>query len=77
MKVQATVLVTLQATSLANAGEILDDVLTRAHKRDDMDVRRVEIVSPPAERAVTLPSVPSAGGSLHESPVSSHARDGS
>jgi hypothetical protein len=76
MKVQATVSVTLQAKSLANAGEILDDVLTRAQERDDVDVRRVEIASPPAERAVTLPSVPSAGGSVHEGPASNHARNG-
>jgi hypothetical protein len=43
MKVQATVLLTFQAKSLAEAGAVLDDVLTRARERDDVDVGRVEV----------------------------------
>jgi hypothetical protein len=58
MKVQATVLLTLQAKSLAEAGAILDDVLTRGRERDDVDVGRVEVTTPPADRGVTLPRVP-------------------
>jgi transposase-like protein len=57
MKVQATVVRTFQAKSLAEAGAVLDDVLARARERDDVDVGRVEILSPPGDRAVTLPPV--------------------
>jgi hypothetical protein len=57
MKVQATVLLTFQARSLAEAGSVLDDVLARARDHEDVDVRRVELESPPADRGVTLPSV--------------------
>ena len=62
MKVQASVLLTFQAKSLADAGAILDDVLGRARQRDDVDLGRVEISSPPADRAVTLPPVSTATG---------------
>lgn len=62
MKVQATVLLTFQAKSLAEAGAVLDDVLTRARERDDVDVGRVEAATPPAEVPVTLPpAVPATG----------------
>jgi hypothetical protein len=57
MKVQATVLLAFQAKSLAEAGAVLDDVLVRARDRDDVDVGRVELLSPPGDRAVTLPPV--------------------
>jgi hypothetical protein len=57
MKVQATVLLAFQAKSLAEAGAVLDDVLARARERDDVDVGRVELLSPPGDRAVTLPPV--------------------
>jgi hypothetical protein len=57
MKVQATVLLSFQATSLADAGAVLDDVLERARERDDVDVGRVELLSPPGDRTVTLPPV--------------------
>lgn len=58
MKVQTTVLLTFQAKTLAEAGAVLDDVLTRARERGDVDVGRVELASPPGDRAVTLPPVP-------------------
>jgi hypothetical protein len=57
MKVQATVLLSFQAKSLAEAGAVLDDILGRARERDDVDVGRVELLSPPGDRAVTLPPV--------------------
>jgi len=62
MKVQATVLLTFQARSHAEAGAVLDDVLAPARERDDVDVGRVEVVSPPGDRAVTLPPLPAAAG---------------
>jgi hypothetical protein len=57
MKVQATVLLNFQAKTLAEAGAVLDDVLARAHQRNDVDVGGVELVSPPGDRGVTLPPV--------------------
>jgi hypothetical protein len=57
MKVQATVLISFQATSLAEAGAVMDDVLARARDRDDVDVRSIELLTPPGERSVTLPPV--------------------
>jgi hypothetical protein len=68
MKVQATVLLTFQAKSLAEAGAVLDDVLTRAQERDDVDVGRVEVASPPGDRAVTLPPVPAGTGYVPQVP---------
>jgi hypothetical protein len=74
MKVQATVLLTLQAKSLAEAGAILDDVLTRGRERDDVDVGRVEVTTPPADRGVTLPRVPA--GTAYPPHVPPRARFG-
>ncbi|HEX8856630.1 MAG TPA: hypothetical protein VF752_13620 [Thermoleophilaceae bacterium] len=55
MKVQATVLLTFQAGSLAGAGSILDDVLERARERDDVEVGQVSVATPPGAAPVTLP----------------------
>jgi hypothetical protein len=77
MKVQATVLLTFQAKSLAEAGAVLDDVLTRARERDDVDVGRVEVASPPADRAVTLPPVPAAAGYAPQVPPPTTSGHGS
>jgi hypothetical protein len=57
VKVQATFLIGFQASSLAEAGAVLDDVLARARERDDVDVGRVEVLTPPGDRSVTLPPV--------------------
>jgi hypothetical protein len=57
MKVQATVVLGFQASSLSDAGAVLDDVLARARERDDVDVGSIEVLSPPGDRAVTLPPV--------------------
>ena len=59
MKVQATVVLTFQARSLGDAGTLLDDVLERARERDDVNVGQVEVLTPPGDRIVTLPAVPS------------------
>ena len=37
---------TFQATTLAEAGALLDDVLGRARERDDLDVGRIELCCP-------------------------------
>jgi hypothetical protein len=39
--------------SLADAGAAVDDVLAR--ERQDVDVARVEVVSPAGDRSMTLP----------------------
>jgi hypothetical protein len=57
MKAQATVVLTFQAKTLAEAGAVLDDVLGRARDRDDVDVGHVELVCPPGDHLVTLPPV--------------------
>jgi hypothetical protein len=62
MKVQATLVLTFQAKSLEHAGAVLDHVLARAWARDDVDVGRVEVVSPPGDRVVTLPPLPAVTG---------------
>jgi hypothetical protein len=77
MKVQATVLLTFQAKSLAQAGAVLDDVLTRARERDDVEVGRVEIASPPADRMVTLPPVSAAAGYPPQTPPQTTSENGS
>jgi hypothetical protein len=77
VKVQATVLLTFQARSLAEAGAVLDDVLTRARERDDVDVGRVEVASPPADRAVTLPPVPATTGYAPRVPPRTTSGNGS
>jgi hypothetical protein len=75
MKVQANVLLSFQARTFEEVGAVLDDVLERARERDDVDVGRVELASPPGERAVTLPPVPSPTGYAPGVP-SSDARTG-
>jgi hypothetical protein len=77
MKVQATVLLTFQAKSLAEAGAVLDEVLTRARERDDIDIGRVEVASPPGDRAVTLPPVPAAAGYAPQVPPPGSLGNGS
>ena len=62
MKVQATVLLSFQAKTFAEAGTVLDDVLARARERDDVDVGRVDLASPPGDRIVTLPPVSAPSG---------------
>ena len=61
MKVQATVVMTFQARSLEDAGAVLDDLLERARERDDVDIGRVEVATPPGDRPVVLPPVAAPG----------------
>jgi hypothetical protein len=73
MKVQATVLLSFQAKTFEEAGALLDEVLGPARERDDVDVGRVDVASPPGDRIVTLPpvSTPAAGASPFPSSASS------
>ena len=74
MKVQATVLLRFQAKTLAEAGALLDDVLARARERDDVDIGRVEVASPPSDRPVTLPPVSAPVGYAPPVPPSTDGR---
>jgi hypothetical protein len=62
MKLQATVVLTLQAGSLEEAGAVLDDVLARAHERDDVDVGGIDVTTPPGRTPVSLPDVSTPSG---------------
>ena len=55
MKLEATIVLSLQAPSLAQAGETLDDVLRRAAERNDVDVQSVLVQTPTGRGPVTLP----------------------
>jgi hypothetical protein len=57
MKVQASIVLSFQAKTLTDAGAVLDDVLARAREREDVDLTAVELISPPADRQVTLPPI--------------------
>ena len=76
MKVQATVVLAFQAKTLADAGAVMEDVLARARERNDVGVEGVEILSPPGEPRVTLPSPPMAIGFERSIPPSSPATNG-
>jgi hypothetical protein len=70
MKVQATVLLSFQAKTFEEAGTLLDDVLARAREREDVDVGRVDVASPPGDRVVTLPPVSAPAAPHIPSPAS-------
>lgn len=59
MKLEATIVLSLQAPNLAEAGQILDDVLRRAAERSDVGVRSVLVQTPTGAGTVTLPQPPS------------------
>jgi hypothetical protein len=77
MKVQATVVVSFQAKTLGEAGNLMDDVLGRARERDDVDIGSVELGSPPGDRVVTLPPVSAPVGYAPDVPSSAKAETGS
>jgi hypothetical protein len=76
MKVQATVVFTFQAKTLADAGAVMDDLLARARERDDVEVGGVEIISPPGEHLVTLPAPTPAPGFGRSAPPPPPVRNG-
>jgi hypothetical protein len=57
MKIQATVVLKLQASSLSEAGAVLDEVLGRARERDEVDIGQVTVTTPPGAAPVSLPAV--------------------
>jgi hypothetical protein len=77
MKVQVSIVLSFQAKTLTEAGAVLDDVLTRARAREDVDVGAVELTSPPRDRLVTLPPVPASGHAGPGVPVTGNVGNGS
>ena len=57
MKLEATIVLSYRADSLAEAGNALDDVLRRAYERDDVDVMSVQLNTPVKAGPVNLPQV--------------------
>jgi hypothetical protein len=57
VKLQATIVVSYRADSLAEAGDKLDDVLHRARQRDDIEIESIELHTPVSAGPVTLPRV--------------------
>jgi hypothetical protein len=57
MKLQATIVISYRADSLADAGGVLDEVLDRARGRDDVDIESIELGTPASAGPVSLPYV--------------------
>jgi hypothetical protein len=57
MKLEATIVVSYRADSLAEAGDKLDDVLRRARERDDIELESIELHTPVTAGPVSLPRV--------------------
>jgi hypothetical protein len=58
MKVEASVVFRFQSSSLAETGALLDEILGRAHEREDIEVEQINVMTPPGSTPVSLP-VPS------------------
>ena len=57
MKLQATIVLSYRADSFGDAGDALDDVLRRAHERDDVEIESVEVGTPVSAGPVSLPHI--------------------
>jgi hypothetical protein len=55
MKLTATIVLSLQARSLAEAGTTLDELLTPARAHEHVDIRSVDLQTPSGAPPVTLP----------------------
>jgi hypothetical protein len=61
MKVEASVVFRFQSSSLAEAGALLDEVLRRAHERDDIGIEQINVMTPPGSAPVSLPALSTPG----------------
>jgi hypothetical protein len=59
MKLEATIVVSYRADSLAEAGDKLDDILRRAREREDIEVENIQLNTPVTAGPVSLPRVES------------------
>jgi hypothetical protein len=57
MKFEATIVVTIHAQTVSEAGAMVDDVLHGAKMRDGVEVQSVDVRTPVNSRPVTLPQV--------------------
>jgi hypothetical protein len=55
MKLTATIVFSLEARSLAEAGATLDELLTPASAHEDIDIRSVDLQTPSNALPVPLP----------------------
>lgn len=55
MKLTATIVLSLQARTLAEAGAKLDELLTPARAHEGIEIRSVDLQTPSAGPPVTLP----------------------
>jgi hypothetical protein len=60
MKFEATIVMTLHAYSVSEAGAMVDDVLHSANVRDGVEVRSVDVHTPVGAGQVALPQVTAA-----------------
>lgn len=67
MKVEASVVFRFQASSLAEAGGLLDEVLGPARAREGVEVEQVNVTTPPGSAPVALPAPSPAAG--YQSPL--------
>lgn len=58
MKLTATIVLSFQSRTLAEAGAKLDEVLAPAREHDDIEVRSVDLQTPSGGPPVTIPSPP-------------------
>lgn len=62
MKLTATIVLSFQARTLAEAGATLDEVLAPAREHDEIDVRSVDLQTPSGGPPVTIPLAPVPAG---------------
>jgi hypothetical protein len=58
MKLSATVVLSFQARTLAEAGAKLDEVLAPAREHADIEIKTVDLQTPSGGPAVTIPQPP-------------------
>jgi hypothetical protein len=58
MKLTATIVLSFQARTLAEAGAKLDEVLAPARTHEDIEIRSVDLQTPSGGPPVTLPHAP-------------------
>ncbi len=56
MKLTATIVLSVQARTLAEAGANLDGILEHAADRGGVEIQRVELETPPGAVPVTIPA---------------------
>lgn len=58
MRFQATVVFELQASSIGEAGQKLQELITWAKEREQVEAKDIDLRTPPAQEPVVLPTLP-------------------